>query len=69
MTQSGEGTAAGERTEGNPGGTLELVKWNAQVAGLEMAVLEHGVSSDGLGRAIANPARLDRALSSRALGV
>jgi hypothetical protein len=46
MTQHSEGTAADQRTERNPVATLELIKRNAQVASLEMGVLEHGTSSD-----------------------
>jgi hypothetical protein len=40
-----ERVAVAERTERNPVGTLELIGWNAQVAGLEVGVLEHGAES------------------------
>jgi hypothetical protein len=50
MIQHGEGTAADQRTERNPIATLELIKRNAQVASLEMGVLEDGASSDARSR-------------------
>jgi hypothetical protein len=69
MTQHGEGTAADQRTERNPVATLEFIKRNAQVASLEMGVLEHGASTDSAVARLRRPARLDRVRSSRALGV